>query len=315
MTGTRKAFKRIIRLLANIAVLAGILIACNYLYLDGEEIILILGLYLAAWLIIWVLAKIVRGIRLGAEKRRERKREDTTAERKNRAGSKRTAAVLLAALICSCGAVAVKKYMEIPDALLELKRKYPETSEFVNAYPWKKNRQYDMDISRELVGSRIPLFIQWDERWGYESYGNNIFAVNACGPTSLSMVVCGLTGSSDANPYQVAQYSEAMGYYVPGEGTSWNLMTEGAESYGLTVEGGEPSEEYISGALSDGSVLICSMWPGDFTYSGHFIVLTGQDEQGNIIVNDPNSIEKSERSWPLDVLLPQIRAVWGYSYN
>ena len=69
------------------------------------------------------------------------------------------------------------------------------------------------------------------------------------------------------------------------------------------------------GALSGGKVLICSMWPGDFTTSGHFIVLTGLDEQGNIVLNDPNSIERSEKSWTMDVLLPQIRAVWSYSFS
>ena len=82
----------------------------------------------------------------------------------------------------------------------------------------------------------------------------------------------------------------------------------------MSVETGEPSADYNVGTLSCGKVLICSMWPGDLTTSGHFIVLTGLDVQGNITLNDPNSIEKSEKSWTMDVLLPQIRAAWSYTY-
>ena len=93
------------------------------------------------------------------------------------------------------------------------------------------------------------------------------------------------------------------------------MMTKGAESYGLQVETGEPDYDTIVGALSAGKVLICSMWPGDFTTSGHFIVLTGLDGQGNITLNDPNSKERSAKSWTMDVLLPQIRAVWCYTYS
>ena len=59
--------------------------------------------------------------------------------------------------------------------------------------------------------------------------------------------------------------------------------------------------------------MICSMYPGDFTTSGHFIVLTGIDGDGNLIVNDPNSRIKSETRWQMDTVLPQIRSLWSYS--
>lgn len=315
MTGTKKAVKKILRLLLNVALLIGILLFCGYLTLDREETLFVLGTYLVLRLILWLVIKTARAIWHSAKERRERRREDPAGAKRKRSSFARAAAILLAGLFLLGGAIAVKNYLEIPDALLDLKEKYPETAEFVNAYPWKKNKEYDMDVSGEVSRGTIPLFLQWDERWGYKTYGNNFFAVNACGPTSLSMVVCGLTGNTEANPYQVAQYSEEMGYYIPGEGTSWDLMTKGAESYGLHVESGEPSADYIMAALSGGKVLICSMWPGDFTYSGHFIVLTGLDRQENITLNDPNSREKSEKSWPADVLFPQIRAVWTYTYS
>jgi hypothetical protein len=65
-------------------------------------------------------------------------------------------------------------------------------------------------------------------------------------------------------------------------------MTYGAEKLGLDSEQGTISTEYILNNLSDSTPMICSMKPGDFTYTGHFIILTGIDSNGDIIVNDPN---------------------------
>jgi len=54
------------------------------------------------------------------------------------------------------------------------------------------------------------------------------------------------------------------------------------------------------------------MYPGDFTYTGHFIVLTGIDENGAITVNDPNSPANTKKHWSMTEILPQIRQSWGY---
>ena len=68
----------------------------------------------------------------------------------------------------------------------------------------------------------------------------------------------------------------------------------------------------LATALQSGIPLICSMYPGDFTYTGHFIVLTGIDENGAITVNDPNSPANNKKHWSMTEILPQIRQSWGY---
>lgn len=221
---------------------------------------------------------------------------------------------LPAAVLCTVFYAFFIRQDSIPASLTELREKYPETSGFVSDYPSMKNVTQNMDVSDEIEKGKIPLFIQWDERWGYKTYGSNFFAVTACGPTCLSMVICGLTGEAQWNPYEVAKFSEEQGYYIPGEGTSWELMTTGADALGLNASYGDISAEFILGNLSPSSPMICSMYPGDFTYTGHFIVLTGIDENGKIIVNDPNSRINSEKHWDMDVLLPQIRSLWIYTY-
>ena len=151
------------------------------------------------------------------------------------------------------------KDIYIPDSLLELKEKYPETADFVDAYAEYQDTEFDMDISDEIVEGEIPLFIQWDKRWGYCMYGNDFFGVNGCGPTCLAMVVCGLTNDSEYNPYDIAMFSMSNDYYISGQGTSWNLMTEGARNLGLTVESGNITQWYIEHNLSSQSHKICSM--------------------------------------------------------
>jgi hypothetical protein len=54
------------------------------------------------------------------------------------------------------------------------------------------------------------------------------------------------------------------------------------------------------------------MRPGDFTTSGHFIVLTGEAD-GKITVCDPNSRQRSEALWDYETLAPQIKNLWAYT--
>ena len=187
-----------------------------------------------------------------------------------------------------------------------------QATDFVENYHKYKNKSFDLDVSHEVRKDNIPLFIQWDKRWGYKTYGSNFLGVNGCGPTSLSMVICGLTGKATWNPYKVAQFSQKQGYYISGQGTSWDLMTAGAKKLGLTSTEGTINNDYIRQNLTSSTPMICSMLPGDFTYSGHFIVLTGIDSEGRVVVNDPNSPKNSEKHWDMDRLLPQIRHIWKF---
>lgn len=201
---------------------------------------------------------------------------------------------------------------QYPESLRELAQHNPETIDFVKKYPKKKDQQDNIDVSEDLNGG-IPYFLQWDERWGYRQYGGDYMAVNGCGPTCLSMVWCGLTGKSKWNPYKLARKAEKEGYYVKGAGTSWDLMTSGANSLGLHVENLSLNEGRILDELEQGHPIICVVGPGDFTTQGHFLVLTGVDSNGEVIINDPNSPKRSKKKWELDRLMSQTRNLWVYS--
>lgn len=191
---------------------------------------------------------------------------------------------------------------------------HPETARFILEYPAYFGSDGEIDITEDVAGGGIPLFSQWDRRWGYRIYGSSFLAMTGCGPTCLSMVYCGLTGNTDWNPYAVARMAMDRGYYVPGVGTAWELMTSGAGSLGLNAWEVPIDEGAIAENLQSGYPLIASMRPGDFTKKGHFIVLAGLDGDGKVIVNDPNSAARSEKTWDVGRLVAQMKGLWAYSY-
>lgn len=198
-----------------------------------------------------------------------------------------------------------------PDDLLLLLQKRPETLDFVRDYPEKKNQKVTVDIRDELTGGEIPVFYQWDERWGYDRYGDNIVGLAGCGPTCLSMVAAGLLGDASLHPGAVAVFSVENGYRTE-SGTSWDLMTLGAEKLGLTGEVLSLDENRMAQALAEGRPIICSMRPGDFTDTGYFIVLVGY-ENGEFQIHDPNSVENTAMRWSYDRIKGQIKNLWAFS--
>lgn len=187
----------------------------------------------------------------------------------------------------------------------------PSMLDFVREYPQKKGRVY-ADTIGQVKRGKIPLLIQWDKRWGYGAYGDSCVAVSGCAPCALSMVVAGLTNDNSVTPYAVAKFAQEHGYYVPGSGSSWTLISEGSSHFGITARELPLSETSIADALANGQPVICVVGPGDFTTIGHFIVLTGEKD-GKIALNDPNSKERSARLWTYETLAPQIKNLWAMS--
>lgn len=194
------------------------------------------------------------------------------------------------------------------DDLFNLLRDNPETAQFVLDYEEKKDLPPAETIG-EVSFDSVPLFLQWDERWGYHIYGGNLLAVTGCGPSCLSMVAVYLTQNVTLTPAYIADLAQNNGYFVDGVGTDWSMMTDGAEITG--IHGQEITIDDIYPVLESGGVIIASVGPGHFTKGGHFIVLAGL-EDGGIVIRDPNSISNSEKLWQLDTFSSEIMSLWAY---
>lgn len=164
----------------------------------------------------------------------------------------------------------------------------------------------------EWVAGSVPLLFQTDEAWASQIYAGSPMAESGCGPTCMSMVYVALTGNTDKDPSALATYAERGGYTCA-EGTEWRFFSEGAYGLGLVGEELSPTEASIRASLVAGNPVICSMTAGDFTTSGHFIVLTDIDQNGKLVVHDPNSPERSKRSWEFDTIISQCVNLWSYS--
>lgn len=198
-----------------------------------------------------------------------------------------------------------------PKKVIKLLSKNPETVDFVEAYGEKKDVE-SPEIIEELKEGEIPKLIQWDERWGYAPYGTDIIAVCGCGPTTLSMVLAGLTGDNTLTPVKLAKYGTEKHYVTEENDTSWAFMTDACKEWGVKCKEMMLDAKAVRKELDKGYVIVCSVGPGVFTQNGHFILLAGHKD-GKIIVHDPFSISNSNKTWDFKDFKDQIKVMWVYS--
>jgi len=177
-----------------------------------------------------------------------------------------------------------------------------------NFFGYWSNNLIDTDIQYlgEGADTQVVYFNQADRRWGAESYGKTgTIATSACGPTALAMVVSTLTDRT-VNPSEMSTWAYDNGYRAEGNGSYHSLIPEGGRHFGLTVRGAARHEgQKVVDALSEGKLVIAIMTKGHFTNGGHFIVLRGITSDGQILVADPASIKRSERSWPMSLIIDE----------
>lgn len=201
-------------------------------------------------------------------------------------------------------------FAQYPKSLIGLLEMNPETEDFVLQYPLQEAGELRLPEHASL--REVPLFLQWDSQWGYETYGSDFLAITGCGPTCLAMAGYYLTGQETMNPKDVAAFAQDNGYYAKGYGSSWTLISQGGPELGLTVKELPLVKGKMVAALEEGDPIILAMGAGDFTTTGHYIVLTGM-EDGLFRVNDPNSILRSQQLWSYEQIESQIRNIWRIS--
>ena len=168
-----------------------------------------------------------------------------------------------------------------------------------------------IQIYENEFSGNIPLYLQWDARWGYDAYGDSVIGLAGCGPSCVAMVVSGLSDDRSITPLTIANYAMNNDYYMFGTGTKWSLILEGIAAFGIEGRQIGISESAFLRELHNGNVLVLNVGNGHFTSSGHFIIICGSFN-GKYIVNDPNSIENSRTLWDYKTISEEIRAVWSF---
>lgn len=204
---------------------------------------------------------------------------------------------------------------EVTNKLVKLAVSDPEAVDyvvgFIDKYPQTEAQPYTESVEKGTV----PLLFQWDQRWGYLEYSSTTFGCTGCGPTTMSMVYMGLTGQNDMSPADMAELANKDGYETDNEGTLNQFFLSEAEPLGLTVRELDVTAEELTDALEDGMPVICNVGPGDFTLYGHFIVITGINEDDTLNINDPFSSVNSAETWDIDQVIGQTVALYAYKLS
>lgn len=163
----------------------------------------------------------------------------------------------------------------------------------------------------------FPYLLQGDSRWGsiqYSSVGDpsQTIASSACGPTSMAIILRSF--GVDITPKETCQYALDNGMRTANSGTSWDFFPSIGNKYGITTEELGVSESGIVNSLKNAKPVIGSMGPGTFTQGGHFIDLVGIKD-GQIVVNDCASKERSMKTYSPSVFTNEGSNFWAFSKN
>ena len=167
----------------------------------------------------------------------------------------------------------------------------------------------------ENLYSKFEGFKYYNQNLYYESYRYDSIQNDGCCPTSFAMIATYLLGY-DVLPTEVI---EAFYPYCYDSGTdvSGNCFPDVASQYGLESKCLDLNDsDAIREELEKGNPIILNVGEGEFTSSGHFIVVLGFDEYGRVIVADPYSVYNSTKTYDFDELFNQAKrvesAVWSF---
>lgn len=154
----------------------------------------------------------------------------------------------------------------------------------------------------------IIYYNQTDPAWSEEPYGSDRIGGYGCGPVAMAMAVSSMT-ENQMDPAQMAQWCADQGYWAKKHGSYLSIVSGTAEAFGLTCtsippEQADPAE--LLQRLATGQVAVALMGPGHFTNGGHFILLRGASLDGQILVADPASPERSLTLWDLELILDEL---------
>lgn len=152
---------------------------------------------------------------------------------------------------------------------------------------------------------KTPFYLQWDNRWAYKNLGSSNIGYAGCGPTSMSMILNRLDPNLNLDPQILSMDAEN---YMTSDGVDWKFFTFASHKYGFNIENLACDESTMVDALENYPLLV-SVNRGYFTLGGHILVIDSY-RNGKFIINDPNSIKTSEKTWTFEQLRDQIVNIW-----
>lgn len=165
-------------------------------------------------------------------------------------------------------------------------------------------------------------YFQTDSRWRYNDYSakgeKTTIGASGCGPTAMAMVLATWADKS-VTPATECAWALKHGYKAPHSGTYYGYFEPAGARYGLIVTRlnysniyGNDKSAYHSqakDALDRGELVIACMGKGNWTSSGHY-VLVWKIEGDVIYINDPASTKASRTRGSYSLFKKQVKYYW-----
>lgn len=165
-------------------------------------------------------------------------------------------------------------------------------------------------------------YLQTDSKWKNHNYSakgeKKTIGSSGCGVVAAAMVIATLK-DKNVSPVITAEWSMAHGYKALNQGTYYTYFVPQLAQYGISCRRlnqsnlyGKSSSTYHTDALSalkNGNWVIACMGKGNWTSSGHFILLYGY-ENGYVYINDPASTKANRIKNTWNLFAKQVKYLW-----
>ena len=165
-------------------------------------------------------------------------------------------------------------------------------------------------------------YLQTDPKWAALDYSapgeKTTIGASGCGPTAMAMVLA-TWADPNVNPETECAWALAHGYKAPHQGTYYGYFEPAGARYGLEVYRLNYSNIYgnstttyhaqARGALEEGHLVIACMGKGNWTSSGHYVLVYGIDS-GTVFINDPASTKAARTKGSYELFKKQVKYYW-----
>lgn len=166
------------------------------------------------------------------------------------------------------------------------------------------------------------IYYQTDPRWKNNDYStlgeHTTIGASGCGPTAMAMVIATLKDKT-VTPATECNWAKKHGYKAKNQGTYYGYFVPAGERYGLKVTRlnnnniyGKANSNYhnkVLQAVKNGNYVIACMGPGNWTRSGHYVLLW--DVIGDTAyINDPASSKQIRVRGSWSLFRSQVKYYW-----
>lgn len=171
------------------------------------------------------------------------------------------------------------------------------------------------------MNKKPVYYLQIDPRWKKKDYSakgeSTTIGASGCGPTAAAMLIETLTGKT-FTPEDACKWSLQHGYKAVKQGTYYSYFVPqfayfGIHCYQLSWENTyhKPNSSVHDKALAllkQGYYLIALMKKGNWTSSGHFVVVWWAD--GKVYINDPASTKATRVEGNMNTFRNEAAYYW-----